>query len=381
MRITILGGPFQPMPPAPCGAIERVWHGLAEEFVRRGHAVTVLCRAHPTQQSDETIRGVRYVRRTSWKSGRHLGVNLLKDLAYSLRMAGLLPRADVLVTNAFWLPALASVSKPDAGLVAVHVGRMPKGQLPLYDRAARLQAVSGAVREAIVAQRPHLAAKVRVFPYPVDAGVFTPPPRPRQPGPQPVILYAGRIHPEKGVHLLVEAFAAVCRAGLPARLQVVGPWRLDQGGGSPRYLDGLKEKAAGLPVEFLEPVFDRRRLAAVYQGADLFCYPSLAEKGETFGVAPLEAMATGLTPVVSDLRCFRDFLADGENGLVFDHRAPDAAERLAAALAALLADPRRRQAMGERAARTAAALNYPHVADLYLADFTEMLKKGMRDEG
>jgi glycosyltransferase involved in cell wall biosynthesis len=372
MRITILGGPFLPMPPAPCGAIERVWHGLAEEFVRRGHAVTVLCRAHPTQRPDETIRGVRYVRRTSWHSGGRLGVNLLKDLAYSLRMAALLPRADVLVTNAFWLPALLGVWNPGAGLVAVHVGRMPKGQLFLYDRAARLQAVSQAVKEAIVAQRPHLAPRVRVFPYPIDAEVFTPPPQARRPGPEPVILYTGRIHPEKGAHLLVEAFA---RVGRPARLRLVGPWRVEQGGGGPRYLEGLKEKARGLPVEFGEPVYDRRELAAVYQGADLYCYPSLAESGETFGVAPLEAMATGLAPVVSDLHCFRDFLADGDNGLVFDHRAPDAAGRLATALGTLLADPRRRYEMGERAARTAAVLSYPHVADLYLADFAEMLAR------
>src|SRR2546430_15386472 len=108
MRITIVGGPFLPMPPAPCGAVERVWHGLAEEFVRRGHVVTVLCRGHPSQKADETVNGVRYVRRMSFTSGGRTGLNLLKDLVYSIRMAGLLPRADILITNVFWLPALAS---------------------------------------------------------------------------------------------------------------------------------------------------------------------------------------------------------------------------------------------------------------------------------
>jgi glycosyltransferase involved in cell wall biosynthesis len=116
-------------------------------------------------------------------------------------------------------------------------------------------------------------------------------------------------------------------------------------------------------------------LAAVYHKADLFCYPSLAERGETFGVAPLEAMATGLVPVVSDLACFRDFLAAGVNGVVFDHRAPDAARRLAGALDGLLADPAARREMGTRAAERAAAYSLPRVADLYLADFAEMLDR------
>jgi glycosyltransferase involved in cell wall biosynthesis len=372
MRITIVGGPFLPMPPAPCGAVERVWHGLAEEFARRGHTVTMLCRSDPSQKDDETVHGVRYVRRMRWVAGSRLPVNLVKDLAFSVRMAGLLPPADILVTNNFWLPTLVSFGRGGAGRVAVHVARVPKGQLALYDRVCRLQAVSRAVRDVIHAQRPQLDRKVRVLPYPVDADVFTPPAVPRGDAREPVILYAGRVHPEKGVHLLLDAFARLDRRSFPARLRIVGPWKVEHGGGGD-YIDGLRLRAQGLPVEFCEPVYGRPQLAAVYREADLFCYPSLAEKGETFGVAPLEAMATGLVPVVSDLACFRDFIDDGVSGSVFDHRADDAPDRLAASLAALLADPQRRREMGQRAARRAAELSYPRVADLYLADFAEMM--------
>ncbi len=373
MRITIVGGPFLPMPPAPSGAVERVWQGLAEEFVRRGHAVTILCRAGPGQEAKEILRGVGYLRRGSFRSGR-LPVNLARDFIHSLRMAALLPPADILVSNTFWLPVLAAFVDPSRGRLAVHVARMPKGQMALYERARRLQAVSRAVRDAIVEQRPRLAARVRVLPNPIDTDTFSPPARPRPLDRPPVILYAGRIHPEKGICLLVEAFRRLSpRHG--ARLRIVGPWRPEQGGGGLEYLADLKRRAAGAAVEFQEPVFDRRALAALYHEADLFCYPSVAERGETFGVAPLEAMATGLVPVVSNLACFRDFIRPGETARVFDHRAENAVDQLSQSLADLLANPAARQQAGTKAVATAAAFSYPRIADLYLADFAEMLDR------
>ena len=62
----------------------------------------------------------------------------------------------------------------------------------------------------------------------------------------------------------------------------------------------------------------------------------MAEKGEAMPVAPLEAMANGCVPLVSKLDCFRDYISDGTNGFVFDHRGSardsDLTERLSAVL-------------------------------------------------
>jgi glycosyltransferase involved in cell wall biosynthesis len=299
-------------------------------------------------------------------------MNLAKDLLYSLRMARLLPKGHIVVSNTFWFPAFASFYPKDIGAVAVHVARMPKGQLALYDRVSRLQAVSQAVRQEIIAQRPALAPKVRVFPYPVDTHAFRPQRFRRDVNRPPVILYTGRLHPEKGLDLLIDAFTLLTTHGQSASLRIVGPWRIEDGGGGISYLESLKARAAGSAVEFLDPIYDRETLAKVYQKADLYCYPSLAERGETFGVAPLEAMATGLVPVVSDLACFRDFIEHGVTGCVSDHRSPDAPALLARTLAELIVSPDTRAAMGERAMRRAHALSYENVADLYLADFAEM---------
>jgi len=53
----------------------------------------------------------------------------------------------------------------------------------------------------------------------------------------------------------------------------------------------------GPDIDWVGPVFDADRLARHYERATVFAYPSLAEKGEAFGVAPLEAMASGAVPV------------------------------------------------------------------------------------
>jgi glycosyltransferase involved in cell wall biosynthesis len=361
------------MPPAPGGAVERVWSGLAEEFAANGHAVTVLCKCGSGQRADESVNGVRYVRRSGFTPGRRMSLNLIKDLCYAVQMQRHLPPADVLVTNSFWFPVVAGLRR-GVGRVVVHLARMPKGQLRLYDRAARLNVPSSAVRDAIARERPHLLPKVRVIPYPAD-GRFTPPVEGRPRKTHPVVLFAGRIHPEKGLDLLVEAFSRLDSVRFPARLRIVGPWLVEHGGAGREFRTALDAKSAGRAIELVDPKFDRAALAGEYRAADLFCYPSLAETGETFGVAALEAMATGLVPVVSDLACFRDFIANGETGVVFDHRAADPAGRLAEQLAALLGDPTRRERIANRAANRAAEYTLPRVAAAHLRDFEELLSE------
>jgi glycosyltransferase involved in cell wall biosynthesis len=372
MRITIVTGPLYPVPPAPCGAVERLWHALAEEFARRGHAVTILCRGHETQAADETINGVRFVRRTRFARTGKIGVDLAKDLAYSLRMAAALPPADVTVTNAFWLPFLAGLLRRGTGKLVVAVHRYPKHQMRLYYKADRFAVVSTAIRNEIAVQFPSAGDRVRVFPNPIDTSVFVPPERPRTFDGEKAVVYTGRVHPEKGIHLLVDAFGRLHASMPETRLRVVGPTEVGSGGGGEDYLRSLKQKAGSLPVEFLGPVYDRRRLAELLWSGHCYTYPSMAPQGEALPVAPIEAMATGLVPVVSDMTCFDDYLVDGETGYRFDYRGEGAAVRLAEALRKVLADPAGAAAVGANAARKAATFSNANVAETYLRDFESL---------
>jgi glycosyltransferase involved in cell wall biosynthesis len=107
------------------------------------------------------------------------------------------------------------------------------------------------------------------------------------------------------------------------------------------------------------PEFDPAKLALHYGALDIFCYPSLAEQGETFGVAVAEAMAAGGAPVVSGLACFNELVRNGDTGLVFAHTAPDAAQRLADTLGRLLLDGALRRDLAARAQAHARRYDFP----------------------
>ncbi len=376
LSISIVMGPFFPTMPGPCGAVEMVWQGLAEEFAQKGHDVRIYCKSWPGQAPSDVINGVRYFRRTNYTSGKSIYWNLVKDMLYSLRRFPELPSADVVITNVFWLPAMVARFKKRAGHVVMNVQRQPKGQYWMYNGVSRLAAVSQSIRDSIVRENLHLDSATRVFPNPVNIHVFRPPERERGVGPERTILYTGRIHPEKGVHVLVDAFRLLSRERAGLRLRVVGPSQIERGGGGPEYVERLVRAAEGLNVEFMPPIYERPRLAQVIADADYYTYPTLAEQGEALPVAPLEAMACGLAPVVSAIPQFRDYLYDGVNGLVFDHTSADPARALADAFLKLIDDPDKAREMGERAAEKARGFGFSAVADLYLADFYDLLAQG-----
>ena len=141
----------------------------------------------------------------------------------------------------------------------------------------------------------------------------------------------------------------------PWRLLLCGPADVARGGSGAdfrgRLLHQLSQAVPGSRFHLLEPQFNDRVLAALYRSMDIFCYPSLAVEGETFGVAVAEAMAAGAVPVVSALSCFRDFVQSDRNGLAFNHAAPDAPAQLAAALVRLLREPDTRRRLATAADR------------------------------
>jgi glycosyltransferase involved in cell wall biosynthesis len=245
-----------------------------------------------------------------------------------------------------------------------------------YAHAARLQTVSRPIAEAILQQAPATAAKVRVVPYPLGAECFAPADTVANRLAGSGLLYVGRVHPEKGMDVLLSAFRTLAQSSHGAGgLTVVGPWQKELGGGGTAYYERLRQQAQSQAekVRWIGPVFEPARLAAYYDQAALFVYPSLAEKGETFGLAPLEAMARGCPPLVSNLACFQDFIRPEETGFVFDHRRPDADRVLGDKIQSLLAAPERLRETGRRAFAKAQEYALPLVATRYLEDFAALL--------
>jgi glycosyltransferase involved in cell wall biosynthesis len=298
--------------------------------VKRGHDVVMVSRKMPGLPREETLGGVKHLRVDGFDTPWSLVWLKFLDLIYSLRTMSILPDGDIIVTNTFWLPILLRNSK--RGRIYVQVARYPKGQMRFYGNAARLQAPSQAVARAIAAEVPRLAQKVSVVPNPVPESKIASPPSAIADRDK-IMLFVGRVHPEKGVHVLVDAFTSGARTAFADwKLMIVGPTETKLGGGGTNYFTSLQRAAAEADgkITFAGPIFDSAKLAEIYRSARLFVYPSLSERGESFGLAPLEAMAHGCAVIVSNLACFHDFIRDDETGFIFDHRARENTEALRA---------------------------------------------------
>lgn len=143
-----------------------------------------------------------------------------------------------------------------------------------------------------------LEARALVIPNGLDLADFAVLPtrggfRVRHPrvGERRIVLFLGRLHPKKGLDLLIPAWA---KLALPdAVLVVTGP----DADGYARHVDALA-RAAGVADSVLltGPLYGDERLAALVD-ADLFVLPS---RQENFGIAVVEALAAGTPVLVSD---------------------------------------------------------------------------------
>lgn len=151
----------------------------------------------------------------------------------------------------------------------------------------------------------------------------------------------GAMRPEKNQEVLLTTLRRLRVARVDAHLAIAGD-------GPMREL--LKRRAADLEitdrVHFIGEVEDVRPLLGAL---DVFVLPSIAV--ESFSNAALEALSMARPVILSDIGGAREMIDDGVEGYVVS--ATELPARLPALIAALYAEPRKRQQMGQ-AARTRA---------------------------
>lgn len=186
----------------------------------------------------------------------------------------------------------------------------------------------------------------------------------------PVLLFVGRITPEKGVGELLRAYGALKAEGNPAHLVVVG--QFDEGGGMPGHISAAD--IAAQPDTHLVGYSDcPESYMAV---ADLLCLPSYREG---FGTVVIEAAAIGLPTVGSRVYGLTDAVVDGETGLLVE---PRSSEALALALRSLLSDRHRLAAMGQAAELRARKLFDAHAVNQQVAqDYANMVRESRLAQG
>jgi glycosyltransferase involved in cell wall biosynthesis len=264
--------------------------------------------------------------------------------------------------------------------------------------AAAIVTVSAWLARLLEERFPEHAPRIVPIGNGVDLGRFAPAARE---GPAPEaerLLFVGRISPEKGVHVLIDAFARLAPARPRLELELVG-----EPGLMPRAFLGLLERTPALegalafygqgPLDrarrtlrggqgYLDAILGRlpgdlrprvrlvgalphEALAEHYRAAELLVAPSVCN--EPFCLPVAEAMASGLPCVVSRCGAPPELIgAGGGEGLGEAGIAvpPGDAAALAGAIATLLDDPERRRTMG-RAARLRAErlLGWERAAD------------------
>jgi glycosyltransferase involved in cell wall biosynthesis len=182
------------------------------------------------------------------------------------------------------------------------------------------------------------------------------------------LLYVGRLAPEKNLDLLIDVMVRLTgrdREGFHLIVAGDGPKAEDLRAAAARRLAGR--------VTFLGHVGDREALADLYANADVFVHTN---PREPFGIAPLEAMASGTPVVLPNTGGGASTYASQDNSWATE---PEASP-YASAVADIIGNPRETARRVEAARRTAEEYSWETVAESYLRLYREIhaLRKGQK---
>jgi glycosyltransferase involved in cell wall biosynthesis len=183
-----------------------------------------------------------------------------------------------------------------------------------------------------------------------------------------LLLYAGRLAPEKNLPLLFEVFTQLVKQGKRNyRLLIAG-----DGIERVRW-EGFSALHAPGRVSFLGHIRKPEQLASLLANTDVFVHPN---PREPFGIAPLEAMASGL-PLVAPNCGGVAMYANSENAWP---AAPDP-QSFVGAIEALLADASETSRRAGNALQTAESFSWERVAASFLQLYAELHRAGVDHRG
>jgi glycosyltransferase involved in cell wall biosynthesis len=290
--------------------------------------------------------------------------------AYAVRAARAFRdyRCDVVHIHSFsqFAPIVRALNPHARIFLHMHTELLSQLDRELMDR--RLSAVdvvdgcSRYVAELVRKCFPRHAARCMTVYNGVDIDEFRPRDGEREKNDPARIIFVGRISPEKGLHVLLDAFERVVAVRPDASLDIVGgessfPREVLALYDDPR-VRALRRFSGVSYLEYLchrlssslrDRVFFRGQLphqavSATLRAGAIFVQPSISE---AFGMSVVEGMASGLPVVASAVGGLLEVVENGSSGILVE---PDNANDLAAALLLLLNNVGLRREMG-RAAR------------------------------
>jgi glycosyltransferase involved in cell wall biosynthesis len=358
------------------GGMERVLHSLARSLPSRGFEIHVVVLQYLGRFAEELEDSVTFhqVRPMSRLSLLHPGklIDVLKQI-----------QPDVVHSHSgVWLKA-SNAARSARIPVVVHTEHGRPDPVPLPDRlidnrASRwtdaIIAVSDPLADLLRRQVVHDPARIRIIANGVDTERLRPPTDRsglRQelgiPEGTPVVGSIGRLEAVKHYDLAIRAFA---RLGQSADGRA--PWLVLVGDGSERA--GLERLATELGVTDRVKFLGWRQDAdRIYGAFDLF---TLTSRSEGTSVSLLEAMSSGVCPVVTDVGGNRAVLGTELDSLLV---ADDDERALVAAWRRYLDDAPLRRTIGQRARRRVEeAFSLRRMVDDHAALYRELLGPAAR---
>ncbi len=355
------------------GGVAEMTHQLCLHLTRLGWQVIVLAQSQPGDEDFDPAQPFA-IHRRDWRAlkGR------ARHLQFWRQARELARRHDIRF-------ALATTLVPEPWLHALRLLRIPSGILfhgndiskisrrRWHERRHYAALVAGMkvfVNSRFTGELVRRTLGDRLRPIILGCGIdgeALAPPLPRDearrrlglPANGPLLLTVARLTPHKGIDVMIRALPRIL-AGAPDLHYCVA------GGGED--LDRLqslaREHGVADRVHFTGFFPDQLR-PALYGAADLFVMPSrhnaAAAKVEGFGIVYAEAGHYGLAAVGGAAGGTADAITHGETGLLVE---PESESAIADAVAALLADPARLDALGEaNRRRVAGQLQWRHVAE------------------
>ncbi len=344
-----------------------VYSGL---FARKSHENVdgVQYRRFSTRCDEAFLKHFRFIRGVLGAKGP-LFKSDLWYAAYSLKVALDLRSQACDIVHVHYYPQFASLIKrlnPKLRVV-LHMNGEWLTQVRFKDLSSRLRQIdlvvscSEFITKGVAARFPQIANLCRTVPMGVSGDFlsFRSENCHSDPSPTRQLLCVGRISPEKGIHVLLDAFELIIREFPDVALTIVGPeWVAPReditdlslpkdviDGLAPFYehsyllqLKGKLSPDAAQKVTFTGLV-RHRDIAAFYKKADIYIGPSLYE---SFGVSIIEAMTVGVPVVATRVGAVPEVISEGKSGLMVDSNNPRA---IAEAVIKLLANSELRNSM------------------------------------
>jgi glycosyltransferase involved in cell wall biosynthesis len=272
------------------------------------------------------------------------------DVFTALRLRSILKKRsfDILhahVARDYTITAAAAWNLSKTKVVFTRHLLLPVRRHALYRRVDAWLAPTSQILKTLEPLSPKLSA---VIPNWVDTGKFLYRSHPLH---DPVTIgLLGQISPHKGHD---DALDALRRLGTGFRLLIAGK-------GEPGYIDDLKKRSVGVPVDFV----GFAELTEFFPMIDILAVPSWEEP---FGIVLLEAMASGVPVVATNSGGPAEIIRSALYGVLVPPRDPAA---LAAAIQSLAEDAARRQLISKNA-REFVETNFdirivvPRVEDFY----------------